>query len=87
MTVNRLKQGINYLPIDWVAEIKEFRDSMGWSQYDLAMQLGVAISTVVRWETGRTVIRARTWEQVKKMVRDHWRPETWPDWAKEKQSA
>lgn len=32
--------------------IRELRRSKGWSQSDLAVLLGVALSTVYRWEKG-----------------------------------
>jgi transcriptional regulator with XRE-family HTH domain len=31
-------------------KLKELRDKMGWSQEDLAREVGVSLSTVQRWE-------------------------------------
>ena len=31
-------------------DIKEIRGKMGWSQEDLAREVGVSLSTVQRWE-------------------------------------
>ena len=33
--------------------IKDFRDERGWTQLDLANQLGVTPSTIYNWERGR----------------------------------
>jgi DNA-binding transcriptional regulator YiaG len=32
------------------AKTKEIREKMGWSQEDLAREVGVSLSTVHRWE-------------------------------------
>jgi len=34
--------------------VKHIRDRLGWSQQQLASELGVARATVNRWEVGRT---------------------------------
>ena len=36
------------------AELKKIRQSHGWSQEDLARELGVSFATVNRWENGKT---------------------------------
>jgi transcriptional regulator with XRE-family HTH domain len=38
--------------------IRELREAKGWTQQDLAYQLGVAVSTVSTWEQGRFEPRA-----------------------------
>jgi len=35
-------------------ELKKIRQSHGWSQEDLARELGVSFATVNRWENGKT---------------------------------
>ena len=37
------------------AELKELRQSRGWSQENLARELGVSFATVNRWENGKAV--------------------------------
>ena len=38
---------------DWQAEIRKLRDDLDITQEQLAAKLGVAFSTVSRWENGR----------------------------------
>ena len=42
--------------------VKALRQKMGWSQEDLAREIGVSLSTVQRWETkgGKPIRLART---------------------------
>ena len=35
-------------------ELKKLRQLKGWSQEDLARELGVSFATVNRWENGKT---------------------------------
>ena len=35
-------------------ELKKLRQHKGWSQEDLARELGVSFATVNRWENGKT---------------------------------
>ena len=35
-------------------ELKKLRQQQGWSQEDLARNLGVSFATVNRWENGKT---------------------------------
>jgi len=35
------------------APLKAIRDTLGWSQKKLAERLGVTVTTISRWETGR----------------------------------
>ena len=35
-------------------ELKKLRQQKGWSQEDLARNLGVSFATVNRWENGKT---------------------------------
>ena len=39
---------------DIAAELKIIRQLHGWSQEDLARELGVSFATVNRWENGKT---------------------------------
>ncbi len=39
--------------------IRQLREERGWTQLDLALQLGVDVSTVSRWERGLAVPRRR----------------------------
>ena len=39
---------------DIAAELKRIRKLHGWSQEDLARELGVSFATVNRWENGKT---------------------------------
>lgn len=40
------------MPEVYASEIKLLRASLGWSQAELANQLGVTVLTVTRWENG-----------------------------------
>lgn len=40
--------------IDIASELKRIRQVHGWSQEDLARELGVSFATVNRWENGKT---------------------------------
>lgn len=40
--------------IDIAAELKRIRQRHGWSQEDLARELGVSFATVNRWENCKT---------------------------------
>ena len=35
--------------------IRQLREEQGWSQFDLALKVGVRPETVYQWETGRAV--------------------------------
>ena len=37
-----------------IAALKKLREEKGWSQEDLAHELGVCFSTINRWENGKT---------------------------------
>lgn len=37
-----------------IAVLKKLRKEKGWSQEDLAHELGVSFSTINRWENGKT---------------------------------
>ena len=37
------------------ANIKTYRNSKGWSQEQLARQVGVSLNTVQRWESGKSI--------------------------------
>ena len=39
---------------DIAVELKRIRQVHGWSQEDLARELGVSFATVNRWENGKT---------------------------------
>ena len=42
-------------PFENIAEeLKKLRQKQGWSQEDLARNLGVSFATVNRWENGKT---------------------------------
>lgn len=46
------------------ARLRAFRVSKGWTQADLAQQLGLHWNTVARMERGKSYITGRTWQQV-----------------------
>lgn len=37
-----------------IAALKKLREEKGWSQEDLAHELGACFSTINRWENGKT---------------------------------
>ncbi len=37
-----------------VSVLKELRTQQGWSQEDLARELGISFATINRWENGKT---------------------------------
>ena len=54
------------------AALKKLRQTRGWSQEDLARELGVSFATVNRWENGKTKPSRLAYEkinQIEKMGR------------------
>jgi transcriptional regulator with XRE-family HTH domain len=50
-------------------EIKEFRKFKGWSQKDLADQLGTNVMTISRWESGKIPkTKSSAWHALNKLV-------------------
>jgi len=43
------------------AEMKEFRDRLGWTQQRLATELGMSVSAIVQYERGR--VRTKSGER------------------------
>ena len=46
------------------AELKKLRQTRGWSQEDLARELGVSFATVNRWENGKTKPSRLAYEKI-----------------------
>jgi len=44
--------------------IKELREEHGWSQFELAVKIGVTPQTVLNWEHGRREPRAGQFKQL-----------------------
>ena len=46
-------------------KVKKLRQSMGWTQEDLAREIGISLSTIQRWEKqgGRPIPEGRTCRQ------------------------
>ena len=51
-------------------ELKKLRQQQGWSQEDLARNLGVSFATVNRWENGKTQPSKMAQSLIKKISGD-----------------
>ena len=51
-----------------VAELKKLRQMRGWSQEDLARELGVSFATVNRWENGKTKPSRLAYDKIKQVA-------------------
>ena len=51
-------------------ELKKLRQQQGWSQEDLARNLGVSFATVNRWENGKTKPSKMAQSLIKKISGD-----------------
>ena len=49
-------------------ELKNLRQQQGWSQEDLARNLGVSFATVNRWENGKTKPSRLAQEKIKQVA-------------------
>ena len=49
-------------------ELKKLRQQQGWSQEDLARNLGVSFATVNRWENGKNKPSRLTQEKIKQVA-------------------
>ena len=49
-------------------ELKKLRQQQGWSQEDLARNLGVSFATVNRWENGKTKPSRLAQEKIKQVT-------------------
>jgi transcriptional regulator with XRE-family HTH domain len=49
---------------DYAARTRALRTARGWTQEELAAQLGVSAASVPRWESGRYAPRARVWARL-----------------------
>ena len=49
-------------------ELKKLRRQQGWSQEDLARNLGVSFATVNRWENGKTKPSRLAQEKIKQVA-------------------
>ena len=49
-------------------ELKTLRQQQGWSQEDLARNLGVSFATVNRWENGKTKPSRLAQEKIKQVA-------------------
>ena len=49
-------------------ELKKLRQQRGWSQEDLARNLGVSFATVNRWENGKTKPSRLAQEKIKQVA-------------------
>ena len=50
-------------------ELKKLRQQQGWSQEDLARNLGVSFATVNRWENGKTKPSRLSVEKIQVVVK------------------
>ena len=50
-------------------KVKELRKKKGWTQEDLAREIGVSLSTVQRWESKRTKPIRLAQKELKKLFR------------------
>ncbi len=62
---------VNQIPADFPRHVKRVRARLGLTQQALADQLGVAFSTVNRWENGQVRPSPLSWSQLQDLVRDH----------------
>ncbi len=52
-------------------KVKELRQKRGWTQEDLAREIGVVLSTVQRWESNHTVKPSRlAWRQLEELLKE-----------------
>lgn len=49
--------------------LRALRNAGGWTQAELALQLGLHWNTVARMERGKSYITGRTWSQVASLIR------------------
>ena len=49
-------------------KLKKLRQQQGWSQEDLARNLGVSFATVNRWENGKTKPSRLAQEKIKQVA-------------------
>ena len=49
-------------------ELKKLRQQQGWSQEELARNLGVSFATVNRWENGKTKPSRLAQEKIKQVA-------------------
>ncbi|HEY1348026.1 MAG TPA: tetratricopeptide repeat protein [Ktedonobacteraceae bacterium] len=52
---------------DWKRWIRSEREKHGWTQQELAQQLGIAVGTVYRWESGERVPRISIQERLQNL--------------------
>ena len=50
------------------AELKKLRQTHGWSQEELARELGVSFATVNRWENGKTRPSRLAYDKIKQVA-------------------
>ncbi len=55
--------------VEGVSSIKQLREALGLTQQDFAVKLGVTVTSVYRWESGRSDITL-TFPQMKKFHRE-----------------
>jgi DNA-binding transcriptional regulator YiaG len=67
LTVNLLR-GI-FMSIFGPEDIKDFRDKEELSQYDLAKKLGVTISTIQNWESGRKTPGLKSTRKIRALIK------------------
>lgn len=53
------------------AELRRIRERLGWTQQQLADELGVAANTVARWERGELGMRESTERLILRVAADH----------------
>ncbi len=57
--------------IDEIKELRQIRKRLGWSQQKLSTELGIGISTVARWESGRSNPGNLASEKIKQFLKKH----------------
>ena len=50
--------------------IRQCRDLKGWTQEQLARNVGVSLNTVQRWESGKTIPSPLAMEKLQKILED-----------------
>ena len=53
---------------DIATKLKRIRQRHGWSQEDLARELGVSFATVNRWENGKTKPSRLAQDKIKQII-------------------
>jgi len=52
--IGYMNEQVGYLMTDLAKQLIQVRKVLKWSQQKLATQLGVSISTIARWESGKS---------------------------------